>query len=93
MQPESYNIHRWIARCYRNLEEYSYAVEHIELAIGNNPISPKNNYEAGLLFMAKDNHEKALEYLQKANTIWIDADENYEPAQEVKRLISELSAV
>lgn len=93
MQPESYSIHRWIARCYRNLEEYNDAEEHLELALEDNPLSPKSNYEAGLLFMATDDNEKALDCFQKANKIWMDADESYEPAQEVKSLISELSAV
>jgi len=93
MQPESYSIYRWIARCYRNLGEYNDAEDHLELAIEDKPLSPKNNYEAGLLFMATEDYEKALECFQKANNIWIDADETYKPAQDVKRLIIELSTV
>jgi len=89
-QPAKTHSHRWIARCYRKLGEYKEAKDHIEIALKEKPYNPGNNHEAGFLFLEIGKEDKALEYLNQANEVWIDADADYEPAIEVRTALAEL---
>jgi hypothetical protein len=53
-------------------------------------LTPKNNYEAALIFLNLGDRNKALEHLKLANEIWVNADPNYKPAQEAREKWEEL---
>jgi len=44
----------------------------------------------GLIFMEREEQEKAVNHLQKAAEIWQEADEIFEPAKENKKLLEQL---
>ena len=88
-QPTSYSMNRFIARCYRKLNNLKKAEEHILLALRYYPSWPKVNYEAALIYIDKGEQEKAIEHLQKAVEVWKDADEDYEPAIEARQALAE----
>lgn len=91
--PGTANASRYLASCYLQSGELKKAQEYLEEALRLYPNNPKTLYEAALFHRAKGNHETALEYCQKANDIWKNADESYEPAQKGRNLMIELSGV
>ncbi len=93
IQPTSYSKYRFVSRAYRKLNQYKTAEEYIQKVLKYYPYSPNSNYEAALLYLDMDNTTKALEHLRKANEIWKDADENYEPAINAKTKLLELESI
>lgn len=91
-RPTEYLLHKHIARCYRKLKDYDKAEKHIEISLEHNPFNPATNYEAALLYFEMGNNDKALEYLERANNIWKDADDDYELANEARDKYEELSS-
>ena len=86
-------VYRWLSRSYRELGDYKQAAEEIDKALKFNPFNAKNNYEAGMLELARGKKEKAREYLIIANEIWGNADPGYKPAQKAKAALAELQAI
>lgn len=89
-RPNDHNINRHIARCYRLMGESRKAEEYIKIALKYYPYNPENNLEMGLICLQQDDQQKAQEYLEIANDIWIDADADYEPAIEAKNAFMEV---
>jgi class 3 adenylate cyclase/tetratricopeptide (TPR) repeat protein len=93
IQPTSYSKYRFVSRAYRKLNQYKTAEEYILKVLKYYPYSPNANYEAALLYFDMDDTKKAIEHLKKANEIWKDADENYEPAINAKTKLLELESI
>ncbi len=47
----------------------------------------------GLVYADWGKDDKALEYLKKAQSIWEDADTDYEPAMKAREKLAELEAL
>jgi len=89
--PDDRMINLAIARCYRNLGNLKKARNAIRIVLKFNPADPELNYEAARIFRDSGDTDKALEYIKKANAVWMDADLNYKPAREAKLLFEEIS--
>jgi len=79
-----------IGKCYRNLNKFREAEDNLMIFYNDFSYNPKSNYELGLLYLDLGNQEKALEFLERANEVWKNADSNYKPAQEAKAKLEEL---
>ena len=90
MQPTALHYNRFIGRCYRKLNKFKKAEEYLLIALKDSPFNPSNNYEIALLYHDLGITEKTIEYLEKANEIWKDADSNYKPAQKAKAKLEEV---
>ena len=90
LRPTGISTYRAIGRCYRKLNKFKKAEEHLLIALKDSPFNPKNNYEIALLYLDLGITEKAIEYLEKANDIWKDADPVYKPAQKAKEKLIEI---
>lgn len=86
-----YDIHSYIARCYRHLKEFKKAEEEIQTSLKFLPFDPTVNYEAALLYLEKGDREKGTEYLEKAVGIWKDADSDYQKASLAREKLDSLS--
>jgi len=89
-QPTGIHINRYIGRCYRKLNEFKKAEEHLLIALKDSPYNPENNYETTLLYLDKGENDKAFEHLKTANDVWKDADSNYKPAQKARAKLEEM---
>jgi class 3 adenylate cyclase/tetratricopeptide (TPR) repeat protein len=92
-KPNEYETYQWISRCYRELGEFKDAEKNIEFALKQHPFNPENNYEAAMLYMKRNDKQKAKEYLDRALEVWKDADATYEPYQKALELKKQLEAV
>jgi tetratricopeptide (TPR) repeat protein len=90
MNPASISIHNRIARCYRQLGKLSEAEKQIGISLEKRPYSPLANYEAALIYLELDETERAKAYLDRAVSIWKDADETHKEATEAKRLYNSI---
>jgi class 3 adenylate cyclase/tetratricopeptide (TPR) repeat protein len=86
VNPVGWDAQRSIAKCQRELGDLKKAKKSIEIALKHYPWDPKSNYEAALLYLELNDHQKAGEYLNKALEIWKNADANYEPYQKALAL-------
>jgi len=91
-QPTSYSLKIYLSKCYRKINDNKTAEKHILEALKHYPFRPKINYEAFLLYQSMGKPDKAIEYLKRANDIWIDADVNYKPAKEAQEKLKEFGA-
>ena len=57
------------------------------------PYWPEEIYEMGLVYADWGKNDKALEYLKKAQSIWEDADTDYEPAMKAREKLAEMEAL
>lgn len=92
LKPGESAIYRWMSRSYRENGNMKMAEEFIQEAIKRHPSSPKTFYEAALYYNEKGDKEKALEYINKANETWKNADDVYTPAQKAKAFQQKLNA-
>ncbi|MEN8224447.1 MAG: tetratricopeptide repeat protein [Bacteroidota bacterium] len=90
MNPTSYILKTYIARCYRLLKDYKKAEAEIQISLKYHPFSPQSNYEAALLYIERGDMEKGMEYLEKAVDIWKDADSDYDKASIAKEKLTSL---
>ena len=90
ISPNEKEFYFQIGKCYRNLNKFREAEENLMIYFDDFSYNPKNNYELGLLYLDLGKQEKAYEYLERANEIWIDADSNYKAAQEAKAKLEEV---
>jgi tetratricopeptide (TPR) repeat protein len=84
------NFH--IGRCYRMNRQYKKAEEHFQKIIDIHPFWPEELYEFGLVYAEWGKHDKALEYVRRANSIWEDADTTYNLAMRAREKLAELEA-
>ena len=93
MDPTSYNACRWISRCQRELGDLKESKKSIEQSLKQHPYDPKNNYEAGMLYLKLNEKEKSREYLDRALEIWKNADASYKPYQKAIEARKQLGTV
>jgi class 3 adenylate cyclase/tetratricopeptide (TPR) repeat protein len=91
ISPHRKKFFYYIGRCYRKLNRFTEAKENLIIAYNDFPYNPLYIYELALLNLDLGNTDKAIEYLEKANEIWKDADSNYKPAQKAKAKLEEVN--
>lgn len=91
--PISASIHFHLGRCCRLQRDYKKAEEHMQKLLAIHPYWPEENYEMGLLYVDWGKNDKALEYLKRAQSIWEDADPEYEPAVKTRKKLAELETL
>jgi len=92
LQPVSKSMHYHIGRCYRKMNDYREAEEHLLELLSIHPCWPEELYELGLVYAEWGKEEKALEYLNRAMTVWEEADPGYEPAVQATDLLAKLES-
>jgi tetratricopeptide (TPR) repeat protein len=92
-QPVSKDMHYHIGRCFRKQKEFREAEDHLLEILGVHPFKPDELYELGLVYAEWGKEEKALEYLNRAVSVWEEADPEYEPAINAKELLTKLESV
>ncbi len=90
ISPNRKKFYYYIGRCYRKLNKFNEAKENLIIAYNDFPYNPLYIYELALLNLDIGHTDKAIEYLEKANEIWKDADSNYKPAQKAKAKLEEV---
>jgi tetratricopeptide (TPR) repeat protein len=81
-----------IGRCYRKLQRFDEAEDHLTRLLELRPYNPLAHYELGLVYADSGDREKALEHLRTALEVWSDADTVYKPAREAREKLAELSS-
>lgn len=66
--------------CYRKMNDLRKAQEYLEKAFKLHPFFPQACYEMALVYQKTGKKEKALQEMQKAVSIWENADPDFEPA-------------
>jgi tetratricopeptide (TPR) repeat protein len=89
IDPDNPLIATSIGRCYRNQKDYEKAQDSLIRVLKILPYYPEALYELALVYREQEENEKALEYLNKALTIWEDADPEYEPAKKARDKLAE----
>ena len=65
---------------------YDSAISEFSDSLAKIPDNPSVNYHLGLAYFKKGEHEQARTYLEKALSI----DENFDGAQEAKKVLADL---
>jgi tetratricopeptide (TPR) repeat protein len=92
LEPNEASIQVQLGRCYRMLQNFKKAEEHLQKALRIHPFWPDANYEMGLVYAGEGKNGQALEYLQRAQSIWEEADSSYTPAIMARKKLAEIEA-
>ncbi len=92
LEPTYAEVNTDIGRCYRSLDDLARAEEHILQALKIHPHDAETLLEAARTLAAAGQTESALQHLNKALTVWENADAGFKPAREAHALLAELSA-
>jgi len=76
-------------RSYMNLKDYEKAQDSLNRVLTILPYHPESLYELALVYQDIGENEEALEHLNKALTIWADADPEYKPAKRARDKLAE----
>ena len=79
-----------IGRCYRKIGEFGKAEKFLLKVLKILPFYPEAHYEIALVYADMGDNKKALEHLEMALDIWIDADPEYKLAKEAREKLEEL---
>lgn len=90
LQPLDEGFMMGIGKCQRMLKQYGEAEEILLKLLKREPFSPKLNVELALLYQEKEDKENALKHIKIAVEIWKDADPNYNPALEARKVLEQL---
>ena len=90
LMPTSPRGHVLIGRCLRLLGQPQKAIEQFHHPLRVQPYSPVTNHEAGLAWLDAGDRTKALEHLERAISVWNEADAGYTRAAEAKAKLDEL---
>jgi tetratricopeptide (TPR) repeat protein len=90
LAPASTSIPRELGRCYRELGEYDQALSHMNGVIAVSPFGPRTNYEMALTYEAVGRTEEARVHLDRALTVWAEADPGYRWAQRARDALARL---
>jgi tetratricopeptide (TPR) repeat protein len=89
LDPTDSTINRSIGRCYRMLKDFKKAEEYMHKTLKIYSFGPITNYEMALVYYDMGKKTKALEYLEKALSVWKEADPEYKPAKEAREKLAE----
>jgi pentatricopeptide repeat protein len=81
-----------IAECYIRLEEFDKATAILEGQLEIDPYQASAHLFLAKIFLEAGNPEKAREHLSIADKVWENADEDYGPVQETRKLLKELGS-
>ncbi len=88
-RPTEVSVCTNIGRCQRKLGELNKAESSFSKTLAILPNDPKALYEHALLQFDKGEKEKAVETLKKALAVWEDADPEYKPAADARRVLGQ----
>ncbi|UCC82884.1 MAG: tetratricopeptide repeat protein [Gemmatimonadota bacterium] len=91
LDPRQTALNVELGRCHRKLGNLEEALDHLTRHLEVRPFDPETNYEIALVYVERGDREKALEHLGTALDVWSDADPGYEPAQDARDRLAELS--
>jgi len=86
LDPADIEINRKIGICYRELEDFNKAEDHLLKVVNVYPYDPITHYEIALLYHQEGKQDKALEHMKIALDIWDNADPDYIYAQKAKAI-------
>lgn len=84
IDPTDASIHRDIGRCYRELKDLNKAEASILKHLKIRPFDSESHSEIALVYHEMGQEKMALEHLNKALSIWEDADPEFMPAKEAR---------
>ena len=90
LEPSNKRIYYPLSHCYRMQKDYKVAEELLLEILNLHPYWPEELFELGLVYADWGKTEEALEYLKKANSIWEEADPEYEPAIKCRDKLTEI---
>jgi len=67
-------------------------LETLEKYLVRFPWDPESNYRAGLIYLDREDNQKAAEYLVKASKVWENADPEYKLAQECLKTFRDIAS-
>ena len=85
------NIHLSAGRALRKTERFDQSEAELRQVLFHIPAHPHAHLELALLLDAKGDTPGAIEHLRTALAAWENADESYEPAQEARSKLAELT--
>ncbi len=89
--PGDYSIHIDVGRVLRQMGQLFEAEAEMREALGPYPSSPRAHVELAKILIARGDSAGAVEHLEDALSAWANADPVYEPAQEARAMLEELS--
>jgi tetratricopeptide (TPR) repeat protein len=92
IDPTEFVVYRYIGRCFRKLGRFDEAIESLERVISVYPNRGPANYELAVIYREIGRPAKAIEHLERALERWKNADPDFEPAMDAKRLLADLSS-
>jgi tetratricopeptide (TPR) repeat protein len=92
LSPRSVYTRRHIARCHRQLGQLEEAETYLQEHLVVTPFNPDAHYELARVYDDMGDRDRALEHLRIALDVWSEADEEYEPAQGAREMLTELEA-
>ncbi len=91
LEPTYTEVNTDIARCYRSLGDLARAEEHALQALKIRPHDAETLLEAAHILTEAGQTDRALEFLNRALTVWKSADPEFKPAREARELLAQLT--
>lgn len=89
LDPTDPQVFSSIGRCYRQLRQPQRAQEFHTKTLKVLPFDPRANYDLALAYLDLGQRDKAKKHLERAISVWVDADPAYEPAREAKAKLAD----
>ncbi len=88
--PMDMGINTDVGRVLRKMQNLDGAERALNRSLVSLPNSPTAHYELALVAQARGNVTKAREHLQRALTVWADADSTFKPARQAREKLAAL---
>jgi len=82
----------YLGRCYGGIKNYKEAEKHFSEVLKIAPYFTETHYELALVYADMGKKGKAIEHLNKALTVWAEADTDYGPAKKAREKLAELQS-
>ena len=90
LSPSVTTTHANIARCLRKTGQVQQSVEMFQRTLRVQPFQPVVNYEVGLAYLDAGDRTRAIEHLERAVSVWSEADANYQRAAMARAKLAEV---
>jgi len=77
-----------IGRCQREIGQLDQALESLDRTLKVQPYDATAHYEKALVYLDRDDRDRAREQLQAALEVWGDADPDFAPAREARQRLA-----